>query len=472
VIAAAVALLAVAELPKVPEAEAWRKAMPAAGAPRKPELPKLEVRKLENGLTVLVASVRTVPVVSFRLVTKGGSALDPIPGGAGLASLTYGMLEEGAGDLDALAFSDRVADLGAGFRVGADRDRGEAAIGGLVRNAEPMMALLADAVLRPRFAEEDFERLKEQTIASLLQRNSSPQSLAFEVWPSILYGASHPLGHPPSGTLETVPKIDLAAVKAHHARTFGPATSALIAAGDISVEDAVALARTHFGAWDTKVEPFAPMPAVEAQKRTKVVVIDKAGPQSIVIVGRPLFGRGHPDEVPLQLINEVYGGAFSSRINMNLREAKGITYGAGSQVAFRSGVGAFVAYAGIQTDSTAIGAGEFLAELDRLKSARPPPEEIERARSGIMRSLPGHFETAGAIGGAAVDVFVYDLPLDHFDRLLAATEGASLAAIQKAGDDHLASDVMQILIVGNAGAITDALKLLRFEIEVRQPPQR
>ncbi len=458
-----------AEIPTVPESEKWRAQMPASGPAHTPVLPKFETAKLENGLTIMVATVDTLPLVSFTLVTQGGSALDPTDK-AGLTALTYSMLEEGAGTLDALAFSDRVADLGATFGSSSDRDRGDITISGLVKNADDMLALVSDAAQRPRLTDADFERLKRQTIASLIQQRSSPQGLAFEVFPALIYGKDHPFGHPPSGTPQTLANVQAADVRAQHERVLGPNTSALIAAGDITLAQATALAKKHFGNWNHSVPVVAPAPEVAPEKRSSVVLIDKPGsPQTIAIIGRPLFGRGHPDEVPLRLINEVYGGSFSSRLNMNLREDKGYTYGASSQLAFRRGVGVFLAYAAIRTDATAPGLGEFFSELDALKSKRPTGDEISRARSGIIRSLPGQFETTGAIAGAASSLFVYELPLDYYETLAARYTGVGAEAIVSAGDTYLIPDDMKVLLVGDAKQILEPVSLLRLgEVQVRK----
>jgi predicted Zn-dependent peptidase len=457
-----------ADVPEVPASEAWRKEMPKSGQPRTPVFPKFETAKLENGLTVMVATVDTLPLVSFTLVTQGGSALDP-KSKDGLTALTYAMLEEGAGELDALAFSDRVADLGAYFNATSDRDRGDVSIGGLSENADAMLGLLSDAVRRPKLAAKDFDRLKRQTVASLLQQRSSPQGLAFEVFPALIYGEDHPFGHPPSGTPQTVASIELADVKAQHERVIGPNTSALIASGAITLEEAVALAKKRFGDWTHRVPDVKPVPEVQPEKRAKVVVIDKPNtPQTIAIVGRPLFGRGHPDEVPLRLINEVYGGSFSSRLNMNLREEKGYTYGASSQVAFRRGIGVFLAYAAVRTDVTGPALEEFFSELEGLRTERAAGEELERARSGIIRSLPGQFETTGAIAGAAASLFVYDLPLDYYETLSAKYAQVGAEAAQKAGDQYLGAAEMKVLLVGDARQIVEPVKLLRLgEVELR-----
>jgi zinc protease len=447
--------------PPVPAGEAWRAARPAAASAPSPVLPTYEALKLENGLTVLVARVEPFPLISFKLVTRGGAALDP-PYEAGLTSLTYRMLEEGSGSLDALEFSDRLADLGAGFGAEADRDHGSVGIGGLARNADAMLALLADAALRPRLAEGDFARLQAQALASLERNRGSPQGLAFERIPAMIYGPGHPYGHPPAGTPETIARITLEAVKAQHARLFHPERSALVIAGKLSLEEARALAERHFADWEAEgAAPPLSVSPVAAGPRTDVRVVDKANaPQTMTVIGRPMFARGHPDEAAMTVANELYGGAFSSRLNMNLREARGFTYGAGSQVAFRIGAGVFLAYSALRQDATAPGLAEFFRELEGLRLQPPGATEVEDAKAGIVRQLTGSFETVNAVAGAAAGLFVYELPLDYFARLPDRYRAVTPADVQRVVAEYLEPNAMQVLLVGEAERIVSGVEAL------------
>lgn len=440
----------------------WRLDPPPLGPSPQLVLPTFEKAVLENGLTVLVARLDRLPLVAFQLVTKGGAALDPADA-HGLGNLTYGMLDEGAGALDALAFSDALADLGASFSAACGRDRGSASISGLSRHGEALAQLLADAVLRPRMEPASFARLKARTAAGIQARLGSPQGMAFLKLPPLLYGADHPLGHPPSGTLTSVKGITLEAVRAQRGRILDPKRSAFVAVGDVTLASATALARKHFGSWTAPEAPPLEIPPVAARERESILFIDKpASPQTMVVLGRPLFGRGHAQEQALTLANGAWGGSFSSRLNMNLREEKGYTYGAGSQVSFRNSVGVFVAYAALQRVFSAPGLKEFFVELTDLETKPLDDDEVERVRTGLVRSLPGDFEGVGSLAGAAAQIFAYDLPLDHYAQLAARIEATTGEEVRAAAGAYLDPGVMQVLLVGDAKTVIPALEGLGF----------
>jgi zinc protease len=382
------------------------------------------------------------------------------------------MLEEGAGKRDALQFSDAVADLGADFGSASDRDRGSAGIGGLKRNADEMVALLADAILRPRMQEKDFMRRKEQQLGALKRNRGSPQGLAFEVLPELIYGGAHPYGHPPTGTLETVAKISLDDVKKAKDRMLAPDRSAFIAAGEITLEEAVKLAEKHFGKWKQEAPPVPEISALDAKKRSEVVMIDKApAPQTMLAVARPIFGRGHPDEAAMTVANEVLGGNFSSRLNMNLREQKGYTYGAYSQAAFRLGVGVFLAFAAVRQDVTAESVAEVTRELEGMRTKPPTEDEIALAKAGIILGLPGQFERASAMAAAASLLFVYGLPLDYYATLPAKYEAVVPEDVRRVAAQHLDPATMQILLVGDAKTVAPKIESLGLgKVVVRATP--
>lgn len=452
--------------------EGWRATPPAAGAEKAPILPSFQSAKLANGLTVLVPKDRAMlPIVSFSLVTRGGAALDPA-GKAGLTSLTFDMLAEGAGTRDALEFSDALADLGASFGAAADRDRGTASISGLSRNADAMMALLADAVMRPRLADKDFARRKTQLVAQLQRARGSPQGLAFEALPGVIYGPKHPYGHPPTGTVESAGRLSLADVKRIRPKVLSPSGAALIASGAITLEEAVALAEKHLGAWKVPPQQAATIGAVQPSKRAEVLVIDKANaPQTMVMIGRPIFGRGHADEQIVSVLNAIYGGEFTSRLNMNLREDKGYSYGASSQVAYRTGAGVFVAMSAIRQDATGPGLHEMFEELRGLITRPPTEEEVALAKAGIVRGLPGAFERTTALSGAASAIFVYGLPLDYYVGLAGRYEAVTPEQVRAAAATYLVPELMQVLLVGDAGVIGPEVEKLGLgKLRVRPKP--
>lgn len=469
-------MLALATAPagadEVPESAAWRANRPPVPEPEPPVLPAFERGQLKNGLEVHVTRVPGLPIVSFELVTLGGAALDP-EGQAGLTSMMYALLEEGTESLDALAFSDRVADLGARFAASAQRDHGTLAIGGLSRHAEPLLELLAEVARRPRLAGEDFDRARAETLASLERSLASPQGLAFMVFPGLVYGADHPYGHPPSGTPSSVSQLSVEAVRAQHARVFHPSRSALIATGDIDLAEAMRLAEATLGAWQAGDPAPLEIPPVAPGRREHITLVDRPGAaQTMVLFGRPLFERGEPDELPLTLGNEAWGGSFSGRLNMNLREDKGYTYGARSQAVFRRGVGAFLAYAAVQTEHTGASVAEVFAEFQRLRSDPLSSDEIELARAGIVRSLTGQFQSSGAIASAASSLFVYGLDLDYFQTLGPRYAELEPERVRRITERYLEPERMQVLLVGDLAEIRPQLESRDLgPVEVLSPPR-
>lgn len=442
------------DLPAIPDSESWRQTLPKSADEATPRLPTFESAKLKNGLTVIVPAERSaLPLISFQLVTRGGSALDAADK-AGLASLVYGMLGEGAGNRDALKFSDAVADLGAVFGAASDRDRGTVSIGGLSRHADAMLALLADASLRPRLADKDFARRKEQQIAGLIAARGSPEGIAFQAIPALLYGREHAYGHPPTGTPDTVKTISIADLKAALPKVLAPERSALVATGNVSLEEAVKLAEKHFGKWKAGTSAMPAIVEVAPEARKTVYLIDKKGaPQTMTLVGRPVFGRGSPDEAPFLVTNSLYGGSFTSRLNMNLREDKGYTYGAGSQIAFRIGAGSFLAYSAIRADASSKGLAEFFKELEGLISKPADEDEVKLAKDGLILAVPGQFERLAAAAGAAGSIFVYDLPLDYYVGLVERLEAVDPAKVKEIAAKYLTPGVMTVLLVGDSTAI-------------------
>lgn len=450
--------------------EPWRATPPPPGPSPKLKLPVFERGKLGNGLTVLAAELRALPLVSFVLVTSGGSAADP-DGQGGLTALSYGLLGEGAGGRSALEFADAVADLGASFGTGADQDKGTISISGLVRNADQMLGLVADAAMRPAKTDKDFDRVKQQTLGSIVHRRGAAEGLAFEFVPAAIYGERHPYGHPSSGTEETVMKLKLKHVRRQLKRLLVPGASALIAVGDINLEEATALAQRHFAKWRGKRGASAKHRAVKAEPRKQIIIVHKDNsPQTMAVIGRPLFGQGDEDDIPLAVTNTMYGGSFSSRLNMNLREAKGYTYGAQSVMSLRHGVGAFLAYAKLRADVTAAGLGEFFSELEGMLSRPPDDTELALAKDGMIKSMPGAFEVTSAAASAATNLFVYDLPLDYYARRLEGVAAVGHDAVKAMATEYLRGDRMQIVLVGDASKITEPVRALGLgEPVVRHP---
>ena len=442
------------------QSETWRKQMPKPGPEPQPSLPVFRRAKLKNGMTIMVSQNSVLPLVSFRLVIRGGSSADP-QDAPGLTSFAFGLLDEGAGKRSALEFSDAIADLGASFSTGADQDSGWLSVSGLSRNQDEMMSLMADVLLRPSLSQKDFVRVQKQAVASLMQRRGSPGGLAFEYVPAMLYGARHPYGHPSSGTVESVGRFKLSQVRRHLPKLLTPHRACLIASGDISLEEATKIAEKFLGKWNGSARPEPKPPTVEPTKRSSVTLIHKPNsPQTMVIIFRPLFGHRHADETALVVTNEIYGGSFSSRLNLFLREEKGYTYGARASLSLRHNVGAYLAYAKIRQDVTGPGLQAFFDQMALLKTKSPSTEEIQRAKDGLTRSLTGQFESTGAAANAAETLFIYRLPLDRYAQMPQRYASVEKNAIDRAIERYLSSDVFHVVLVGDASKIQDEIKKL------------
>lgn len=433
--------------------EPWRANPPPPGPEVEFRLPIPKEVKLKNGLTVLVAEVHGLPLVSYALAVRGGSALDP-KGKGGLASLAFGLLGEGTKKRDALSFTNAITDLGASFGVSANQDRGLLAISGLSTHADAMLGLLAEATLSPRLDAKDFERLKALQLGRLTAQRGTPDGLAFEVVPQMIYGKDHPYGHPAGGVIGTVKGLSLADVKGLLDRTLAPGSAALIVTGDITPEVAQKLAEKHFGAWNKKAAAEAPIASLEPRARTEITFIDlPKAPQTMIVLGRPVFGRGHADETGATVVNEVFGGGgIATRLNLNLREKNGYTYGAYSTMSARRGVGAFYAMAKVRADATAASLTELMNELERMDVMPPTAEELGRAKDGLVKGIPGQFEHLATMAGVASDLFVYQLPPSYFAELPQRLRAIDEETAAKLAKSYLAKGVMQIVLVGDAEA--------------------
>jgi zinc protease len=442
-----------APAPQLEDAEAFRAQPPAPGKPPELVLPTFEQAKLDNGLTVLVSTRRQLPLVFVGVAFAAGSSQDPADK-AGVSDITYKMLLEGAGGKDTIALDNAFADLGVSPSVSVNPDGAVLGVRVLARNADPALALLADVVRRPTFAQKDFDRRKKQQLADLVRRMGSPFFLAQQAYLKAVFGEGHPYSHPVGGVPDTVEKLTLPEVKRFYQRHVGPRSAALVVTGDVTREQAVEWAKKYFGDWKGEALPPPVPPAPPAPPRELVRFVPKPGlQQTFVMVGRPGIAMGHPDEYSLELATTVFGGFFGSRLNMNLREAKGYTYGAGANVDARLGVGPLTAYSAVRADVTGPALTEFMRELSDLQVRPITSKELEAAREGLIRSFPGGFETVEGLGASAAALFFKRRPMDEFARTVEGLEKATPAEVQRVAEAYLNPTAMQIILVGDPDVI-------------------
>lgn len=450
--------------------EDWRRQRPTPAAPESLRAPTFQRATLANGATVIVSERHDLPIVSVDVALRSGTSDDP-EGKAGLAQLTYQLLLEGAGDRDAAALDLAFADLGTSPSVNTGVDGSLIGVELLRDNLDDAMELLRDIVLHPRFDPASFQHRKEQQLSALAYQTGNPRFLGSEAMTAILFGEDHPYGKLGSGTPESVATLTLEDAKAYWKRAATPAQAAFIFAGDITLDEAVAKSEQWFGSWQGPPAERAAPPAPQVAKRERVVLVPKPGlGQTLILVGRPAIAAGDPAEDALDLANAVYGGIFGSRLNMNLREDKGYTYGARSYVDARNGVGPWIASSAVRADVTGPALAEFFSELEGMTARPITTEELEGAREGKVHSIPGWFETVGSLASAGARLFWLDLPLDHYDRLIAGLQSASPEEVQQAAETYLDPDLMQVVLVGDPDIIQAQVPPLGLgPIEVRAP---
>ncbi|MBK7405849.1 MAG: insulinase family protein [Phycisphaerales bacterium] len=453
-------------LPEEPETEPSARDERPSDAPAGTfTLPEPESYTLENGLKVLVWNRPSLPMVSLRLVSRANAAADPM-GRQGLMSLGAEMMGEGAGEMDALEFENRVQSIGATFRAGADLESTSVSMTVLDRNLDQGARLFADAVLRPRFDDDAWQRVHSLKLEDLQQRAQSPAFAAGIVGERLLFGDANPYAWPADGLPSTVEPITLQEARAALLAGVRPDDSTLLIAGDISGRAARLLAEQAFGEWRAapgvgggatpgSASGVAPAPA----KPLRVVLVDRPGStQTSIRFTAPGIAYDNASRVKVQLLNVILGGSFTSRLNQNLREDKGYTYGARSRFRMLNGAGSFSAAASVQAEVTGASLKEFLREFDRIRAGDISEAEATKAAETLRNDTISGFEGLGGLLGAAEDRLVHGLGF--------ATVGADLAEMQKvrAADLNalartaLPVDEGVLVLVGDKGVILPQLE--------------
>ncbi len=454
--------------PDFETAQNWRKEAPKPRAEPKLHLPAPTTFALANGMKVYLIEEHSLPVMSASLVTLAGGEVNP-KGKPGLASYTARLLTEGTTTRTSTELANAVAQIGAGLGASASMDNASASISALSNNSGAALELLSDVVLHPVFKDEEVERVRKQRLVAILQEGDSPIAATLRVGGKVLYG-DQPYGYQAIGTTESVKattREDLAAFWAAH---YGPKNSALILAGDFSEAEAKKLAETYFGGWSGgSGAGSSELPAAPAAPARKIVIVDKPGsPQTTLITFGLGVKRNSPDYAAITEMNSILGGLFSSRINMNLREKNGFTYGAFSGFFFYRGGGPAYAGAQVRTDVTAPALKELFSELNRIHTDPATPEELKLAKDNALRSLPGSFETVGNESGLMAELFVYGLPNDYFQKLPAQFEAVTPEAVAQAAKNYIHPENLIVMAVGDRAKIeADLAKMNLGPIEIR-----
>jgi zinc protease len=435
-------------------------ARPEPAPPRPYRFPAFERLTLESGLGVIVAPVHKLPVVTVMLVVDAGSAVEPA-GWEGVAQLTVRALLEGTVRRSGTELTERFERLGATVAAEATWDMAAVSTTVLTPRLPDALALLGEVVLEPAFPEREVERLKAERLADLLQLRTEPRGLADEMFTRVLFDPSSRYARPEHGGSESVRRLGRPEVETFYRRRYAPSASTLVIVGDVQVAEAVSLVERTLGAWRGTVPP-APVPAARPARTERAVhLVEKPdAPQTELRIGHVGLPRSHPDYFPVLVMNAVLGGLFSSRINLNLREAHGYTYGAFSAFEWRRGPGPFVISTAVRSDVTAAAAREVLLEIERMRAGPVSEDELSLATSYLGGVFPIKYETTEAIARALANLVTYELPADYFDRYRDRVRAVTIVDVLHAADRHLHPDLLQVVAVGDLAAIREPLASL------------
>ena len=443
--------------PEFEQAQSWRKTAPKAGPPVTVHLPVPETFTLANGLKVYVVPQHSLPVVSAVVVTRAGSENNPADK-AGLANIAAQVMGEATTTRNLSDFASAQERLGTSIRVGASMDGATTSMTLLTNNIGKGMDLFADVLQHPAFSPEDLDRIRKQRLVGIQQETDNVSAMAYRVGPKLVYGDT-PYGTSPSGTTASITSITRDDVTGFYNSRFSPTDSALVLVGDVSVPEARELAEKYLGKWAGKPATAITIPAAPELPATHVVIVDKpSAPQTALFA----FGTGvagnSPDLQTLQVMNYTLGGAFASRINMNLREVHGYTYGAQSGYSFYRDGGPFQAGGLVRTDVTGPAAKELMSEITRFPENPPTETELKEAKDARIQSLPGAFETTGAIAGSVGSIFLYDRPLDYYATLPEKYRSVTSADVARVAKADLHPGHLIIVAAGDRAKIETQLK--------------
>jgi zinc protease len=440
--------------------EPWRKRPPKATGAIVPHLPVPVTFKLNNGLTVYHLQRAEPPIVTARLVINAGLLANPLDS-PGLADFSLSLLDEGTATRNSLEIADEFALLGADIAAQTQRDTSMLEVSTLASTFPQTLNLFADIVLHPTFPAAEVARVRQSRLAAIVTSRDDPSILSDAAFRRALYGRSHPYGQTSLGSEASINATTDAALRTFWQTWFRPNNAALIVVGAIDRRELQSLVEREFGGWSAAPVPERPIVGVLPPKATpdRLVVVDKPGVnQTALRVGRVAASRATPDFYALQLLNEIFGGAYTSRLNANIREEKGYAYGAFSRFDFGRAPGPFAVVTSVRSDATAPAVKEIDHELARLISMPPDATEFAQARNSLVRSLPGAFETNAGISGAFANLFAYALPLDYYARLPGNLGGVAPNAVGQAARRYLDPSSMVVVAVGEKATIEPALE--------------
>jgi zinc protease len=442
-----------------------RSKLPEPTAAPEPKFPEVKRATLSNGLKVLVAERHSVPVVNLHLMIDAGYASDQFSR-PGTAALAMNMLDEGTRNRSSLEISKELARLGATLTTGSNLDASFVTLATLKTTLDNALSLYSEVILDPAFPQSDFDRLQKLQIAGIQREKAQPISMALRVFPRLLYGPTHAYGNPltGSGTEQSVAAITRADLLKFQSTWFKPNNATLIVVGDTTMAEMQPKLEKLFGNWKGGEIPKKNVSTVAVPEKPSVYIVDKPGAaQSVIIAGVVAVPKANPQEIAIETMNTVLGGAFMSRLNMNLREDKHWSYGAASFLPSARGQRPFLAYASVQTDKTKESMVEMAKELKGISTDRMVnADELAMAKGDLTLTLPGEWETSNAVTGSLADMVRFDLPADYYQTYAGKVKATTLGDMGTAAQEVVKAGNLVWIVVGDRAKIESGVRDIKF----------
>ncbi len=435
---------------------------PSPGPPREYHFPRFVRRRLDNGLELIVATVTKLPLVSVAVVVDAGAVCDSA-GHEGVARLAAQLMLEGTEKYDGAELTERFERLGASIDAEADWDEAALTMTVMSDRLPAAFDLLGEVLRTPAFPQREVDRLKAERQAELLQLRAEPRGLADELFTRFLYTPSSRYARPDGGDETSVEGIERSHIRAFYESRYVPGATTVVVVGDVTADRAEELANSTLGAWSGNPPSRIMADASPARRDRAVHIVAKTdAPQSELRVGHVGIPRNHPDYFAVNVMNAILGGLFNSRINLNLREAHGYTYGAFSVFDWRRQAGPFLVQTAVRSDITDAAAREVLSEVDRIRADRVGEDELSLATSYLDGVFPIRFETTAAIAAALSVLVVHGLPEDYYDRYRERVRAVTRDQILEAARRHLHPEALQLVAVGDPSVVRERLTSLEF----------
>jgi zinc protease len=438
---------------------------PAPGDPMSLTLPALQKSALSNGLKIVLAERHTAPVVNFTLLVGSGYSADPADT-TGTASFEQRMLEEGTPTRDSLKIGEELESLSANFNASANLDWGLVNLNTLKGTMDKALDIYADLILHPAFPQKEFERLQKERIAGIQREKVTPQSMALRVVPGLLYGKGHPYAVPftGTGTEASVKKMTREDLAQFHDTWFKPNHATLLVVGDTTLAEIKPKLEKLLASWKPGDVPQRTVPQVGEPAKDVVYLIDRPGSGQSVIFGAQLAPPlNDPDAIALQMVNSIFGGKFSSRINMNLREDKHWSYGVRAVLPLARGQRPYISISAVQTDKTKESMAELVKEYHNIVGAKPiTEEELKDEQSNATLGLPGSFETVQQLSGAYGTILQYGLPEDYYNTFTQKALGLTPDSANSTAKKYILPDNLVWVVVGDMSKVEAGIRELNL----------